>query len=306
MLVKIANFTVMKRPALVVVCLLLSIGSLSARELVPLGSDKDFPVNAPADATDTVAGYPIYVDGNGWRYASVFMGRSTGFASTNKMPSVNLIKVGQKGISYFSSTTVNYGRSNSGGWTGEPCKGDFIVLVNEIRGRLDRCSHASLKQIQIQGASQTVLVIASIETNTNGRYYSHKTTVFLDNLGLSPSQFSKGSRFEGQAREWLQQFLRATVRAAETTPDLNAFNNLPSLAALVEGVTTANSKENPNDLSGRISIDPTTGKATAKKAENSTTDNLELRLLKLKRLFEEGLITESEYKELRQKALTEL
>ena len=55
-----------------------------------------------------------------------------------------------------------------------------------------------------------------------------------------------------------------------------------------------------------ISIDPNTGEATAKRTERTPSGNLELRLLKLKRLFEEGLITESEYKELRQKALKEL
>ena len=100
--------------------------------------------------------------------------------------------------------------------------------------------------------------------------------------------------------------MSATIKAASASPDRNAFANLPSLAALVEGRTAANSKENPNDLSGQISIDPNTGKATAKRADKNTSDSLELRLLKLKRLFEEGLITESEYKELRQKALKEL
>jgi hypothetical protein len=306
MIVKIKMNGTMKKTSIFICCLLLSIGSLSARELLPLGSDRDFPVNAPADARDTVAGYPIYVDGDGWRYASVYMGRSTGFGAINKLPSVNLIKVGQKGLTYFSSTTVNYGRSSSGGWRGEPCKGDFIVLINEIRGMLDRCAHASVKQMQVQGVNSNVLVIASFETNTNARYYSHETTVFLDSLGLSPSQFIKGSPFEGQARQWLQQFLRATVRAAESTPDLNAFTNLPSLAALVEGAASPISKENSNDLSGMISIDPNTGEATAKRTERTPSGNLELRLLKLKRLFEEGLITESEYKELRQKALKEL
>ena len=302
-IIKNIDYVVMKTASLVALCLLFFIGSSNARELVPLGSDKDFPVNASADPRDTVGGYPIYVDGDGWRYASVRISRAS---SSMKMPSVSLIKSGQKGLTYFSSTTVNYGTGYSGGWLGEPCKGDFVAVVNEIRGMLDRCAHASVKQIQVQGVNYTVLVIASFETNTNGRYYSHETTVFLENLGLSPSQFLKGTPFESQARSWLPQFLSATIKAANASPDRNAFANLPSLAALVEGRTAANSKENPNDLSGQISIDPNTGKATAKRADKNTSDSLELRLLKLKRLFEEGLITESEYKELRQKALKEL
>jgi hypothetical protein len=88
-------------------------------------------------------------------------------------------------------------------------------------------------EIPIAGIKKTVLQAEAIETNTAGRYYYHKIFVVLDNFGLSSNYFLKGTPFEPQAMAWLEQFLNATIKAADYNSTSSAFAAVPSFQDLV-------------------------------------------------------------------------
>ena len=269
-------------------CLLgLVVLTANAKEIYPKSV---FPKDSAVEVGDTLAGKPIYVDGPGWTYNSLYVGRSTG-GSQIEMPTAWRVKR-VNGVAFGAATTVNAGRSPSGGWTGDPCGGDTIFKINVVRGMLDRCAVMRFTEIPIAGKKTTVLQAEAIETNTGGRYYRHTIFAVLDNLGLSSNSFLKGTPFEPQAMAWLQQFLNATIKAADYNASASAFAAVPSFEELVTSKPRA--------------AKPETKAGAALDGTKPPVNGLEERLLKLKRLFDSGLITEREYKDLREKALQEL
>ena len=200
------------------------------------------------------------------------------------MPTVWRVKR-VNGVAFGAATTVNAGRSPSRGWTGDPCGGDTIFKINVVRGMLDRCAVMRFTEIPIAGKKTTVLQAEAIETNDDGRYYRHTIFAVLDNLGLSSNSFLKGTPFEPQAMAWLQQFLNATIKAADYNASASVFAAVPSFEELVTSKPRA--------------AKPETKAGAALDGTKPPVNGLEERLLKLKRLFDSGLITEHEYKDLR-------
>ena len=269
-------------------CLLgLVVLTANAKEIYPKSV---FPKDSAVEVGDTLAGKPIYVDGPGWTYASLYVGKSTG-GSQIEMPTAWRVKR-VNGVAFGAATTVNAGRSRSNGWTGDPCGGDKIFKINVVRGMLDRCAVMRFTEIPIAGKKTTVLQAEAIETNEGGRYYRHQIFAVLDNLGLSSNSFLKGTPFEPQAMAWLQQFLNATIKAAEYNASASVFAAVPSFEELVTSKPRA--------------AKPETKAGAALDGTKPPVNGLEERLLKLKRLFDSGLITEREYQDLREKALQEL
>jgi hypothetical protein len=270
-------------------CLLgLVVLTANAKEIYPKSV---FPKDSAVEVGDTLAGKPIYVDGPGWTYASLYVGRSTGGSGQIEMPTVWRVKR-VNGVAFGAATTVTAGRSLSRGWTGDPCGGDTIFKINVVRGMLDRCAVMRFTEIPIAGKKTTVLQAEAIETNDDGRYYRHTIFAVLDNLGLSSNSFLKGTPFEPQAMAWLQQFLNATIKAADYNASASVFAAVPSFEELVTSKPRA--------------AKPETKAGAALDGTKPPVNGLEERLLKLKRLFDSGLITEREYKDLREKALQEL
>ena len=269
-------------------CLLgLVVLTANAKEIYPKSV---FPKDSAVEVGDTLAGKPIYVDGPGWTYASLYVGRSTG-GSQIEMPTAWRVKR-VNGVAFGAATTVNAERSRTGGWSGDPCGGDTIFKINVVRGRLDRCAVMRFTEIPIAGKKTTVLQAEAIETNEGGRYYRHQIFAVLDNLGLSSNSFLKGTPFEPQAMAWLQQFLNATIKAADYNASASVFAAVPSFEELVTSKPRA--------------AKPETKAGAALDGTKPPVNGLEERLLKLKRLFDSGLITEREYQDLREKALQEL
>ena len=272
-------------------CLLgLVVLTANAKEIYPKSV---FPKDSAVEVGDTLAGKPIYVDGPGWTYASLYVGRSTGGSGPIEMPTVWRVKRVNGVFGFATSTTVTAGgRGPSGGWSGDPCGGDTIFKINVVRGMLDRCAVMRFTEIPIAGKKTTVLQAEAIETNRDGRYYNHTILAALDNLGLPSNSFLKGTPFEPQAMAWLQQFLNATIKAADYNASASVFAAVPSFEELVTSKPRA--------------AKPETKAGAALDGTKPPVNGLEERLLKLKRLFDSGLITEREYKDLREKALQEL
>jgi len=222
----------------------------------------------------------------------MFVGSSTGGTTPVQLPTVFRAKRVNGVLTFGASTTVNVGQGPSGGWTGDPCGGDTIFKINVVRGMLDRCAVMRITEIPIAGVKTQVLQAEAIETNSDGRYYRHIIFAALGNLGLSPSSFLKGTPFEPQAMAWLQQFLNATIKAADFNKSSSHFAALPSFEQLITA----------KPPSAKPEIKPDIGLNNSKTQVNG----LEEKLLKLKKLFDSGLITEVEYKDLREKALKEL
>lgn len=261
----------------------------SGKELFP---ESVFRKDAPVEVGDTLAKNPIYVDGPGWVYTGMRVGFSTGGSGPLPMPTVFRAKRVNGVVAFGAATTVNVGRGPSGGWTGDPCGGDTIYKINVVRGMLDRCAVMRFTEIPIAGKKTTVLQAEAIESNKDGRYYKHMIFAVLGNLGLSSESFLKGTPFEPRAMAWLQQFLNATIKAADYDSSASVFSNLESFESLVTLKTISLGSEPKAASEAAQTVGPISG--------------LEEKLLKLKKLFESGLITESEYKDLREKALKEL
>ena len=222
----------------------------------------------------------------------MFVGSSTGTAISVQLPTVYRAKRVNGVLTFGASTTVNVGQGPSGGWTGEPCGGDTIFKINVVRGMLDRCAVMRITEIPIAGVKTQVLQAEAIETNSDGRYYRHTIFAALGNLGLSPSSFLKGTPFEPQAMAWLQEFLNATIKAADFNKSSSHFAALPSFENLITAKPSSKQPQTKSDT--RINDTQT------------QVNGFEEKLLKLKRLFESGLISESEYKNQREKVLKEL
>lgn len=274
----------------IVACLLgIVVSTANAKELFP---ESVFPKNSAVEVGDTLAGYPVYVDGQGWTYTGMRVTTSTGGTVPIEMPTVFRAKRVNGVLTFGAATTVNVGQGLSGGWTGDPCGGDTIFKINVVRGMLDRCAVMRFTELPINGVKTPLLQAEAIETNSEGRYYKHIIFAALGNLGLSPSSFIKGTPFEPQAMAWLQQFLNATIKAADFNKSSSHFAALPSFEQLITAKPPTAKPE----------IKPDIGLNNSKTQING----LEEKLLKLKKLFDSGLITEIEYKDQREKVLKEL
>jgi hypothetical protein len=216
----------------------------NAKELFP---ESVFPKNSTVEVGDTLAKYPIHVDGPGWTYTDIRVGSSTGGTASLQMPTVFRAKRVNGVVAFGAATTVTVGQALSGGWNGDPCGGDTIFKINRVRGNLDRCAVMRFTEIPIAGIKKTVLQAEAIETNNDGRYYRHMIFAVLDNLGLSTNFFLKGTPFEPQAMAWLEQFLNATIKAAEYNPSLSAYAAVPSFQELVSSKRPSVKHETKSD-----------------------------------------------------------
>lgn len=222
----------------------------------------------------------------------MYVGLSTGGSGPVELPTVYRAKRENGVVTFGAATTVNVGQGQSGGWSGDPCGGDTIFKINIVRGGLDRCADIRLTEIPIAGKKTLVLQAQAIETNTGARYYRNQIFAILSNLGLSSDSFLKGTPFEPRAMEWLQQFLNATIKAADYDSSSSVFATVGSFESLVTA-KAINAKSLTN-------LETPAGLAASK------VSGVEVKLTKLKKLFDSGLITESEYKDLREKVLKEL
>lgn len=240
----------MKIKVAVVACLLgIALSTANAKELFP---ESVFPKNSAVEIGDTLAGYPVYVDGPSWTYTGMRVTSATGGTVPVELPTVFRAKRVNGVLTFGAATTVNVGQGPSGGWTGDPCGGDTIFKINIVRSMLDRCAVMRFTEIPIAGVKTTVLQAEAIETSRDGRYYKHIIFAVMSNLGLSSNSFLKGTPFEPKAMVWLQEFLNATIKAADFDKSASAFAAVPSFEELITSKPVSAKPETKADITPKL------------------------------------------------------
>lgn len=127
-----------------------------------------------------------------------------------------------------------YADGASAGWTGDPCSGEKIAKVNQIRGRLDRCATAELMNLRIDGKPTDVLKIEFTETNNGGRFYSTAMFAIVEFYGLTVATVSsQDNEFNKRLSSWMGKMLAAVVKAADYEKPLDAYAGVPSLSSVL-------------------------------------------------------------------------
>lgn len=197
-------------------------------------------------AGDTLAGYPIYQQGT-WLFAGAGVGVAYGGDADQKMPSLVLESYSDGRWLFGQIVTVTVGRSNTHGWQGAPCGGDNLVLINRVRGLVDRCAVARITPMPVAGKEISALEIVFTESNSGGRYYQLGFVVNYEALGITKAGLSnKDSELMGNLNRWMETMLDAVVVAAGYNKSANAFDKVPSLLGALQAEQGADTGFKPN------------------------------------------------------------
>jgi uncharacterized caspase-like protein len=187
---------------------------------------------APLGGKFTVAGYPLPIDGPKWILINSGASRTTGSASPLLIVNAVFTRTENGKIVEVFSVTATMGQSPSSGWDGDPCGVPSIEKINVVRGRLDRCAIAMIKETNLNGVPTKYLILNFIESNEDGRYLKYEYVIFYGNLGLTDDRV-QAPDLRARLRSWMSKMLDATVTAASYAKPSNAFDGIPTLQEAV-------------------------------------------------------------------------
>jgi hypothetical protein len=242
------------------------------------------------DATDTFAGFPIFATDGDWVLDGTYMGATTGGTSSRKQPFVYMSRYENGGWLMGQTITLTIqGDGSNSGWNGDPCAGEKIVKINQVRARLDRCASAYLKTIRVRGIQTETLEINFLESNLGGRFYQSTFNINFEKLGFDyQTVTSKSNEFNKRLKEWMGKVLEGTVKAAGYGKPADAFNDIPTFTDAVNATTT--------------SLPP----ARVQSPVISQPKNIQERLQVLKDLLDKKLITQDDFDKKRKEILNSL
>lgn len=182
-------------------------------------------------AEDTLAGYPIYAVDGDW---TIIRGELNRWADvkgrTILRPFVGMERVvnGQWAMSHWLGVNAEQGQ-----WRridAEPCRGEKIVKIDQLRGILDRCATAEMSTIRVAGESVDVLKLNFTEVNV-GRIYQSTFYVHPNQVGYKPAvMVDKSSDFNKKLEAWMNEYLKAMVKAANDDKMPDAFKGMRSIS----------------------------------------------------------------------------
>jgi hypothetical protein len=242
------------------------------------------------DATDTFAGFPIFATDGDWVLDSTYMGSTTGGTSPMKQPFIYMSRYENgKWLMGQTITLTTHGNGSSGGWLGDPCAGEKIVKINQVRSRLDRCATAYLNTIRVGGVQTETLEIGFIESNFGGRFYKSTFNINFQMLGFDYRTVTdKSNEFNKRLKEWMGKVLDGTVKAAGYGKPADAFKDIPTFTDAVNATTT------------------TLPPARTQNPVISQPKNIQDRLQVLKDLLDKKLITQDDFDKKRKEILNSL
>jgi hypothetical protein len=233
-------------------------------------------VNYVLTNKDTLGGYALYAAENDWKYYYTHLGYVTCRSTSYLKPYLFFQRfVSGKWVgNYVVSTTFE--TSGCAGWDGDPCAGDKILKINRLRNGLDRCATSELSTYKLQGSTEDVLRLSFIESNNGGRLYESTFNIHYKNLGIPwASIVDKNSDFNKRLGLWMGNYLDSVVKAAGFDKPQDAFNNLDPLFYVIV----------KNESEAKPSLAPKT----------ILSESTEVRLQKIKELFDKGLISKADY-----------
>jgi len=180
---------------------------------------------------DTLAGYPIYAVDGDWTIIRGELNRWTDVPGrTILRPFVGMERVinGQWAMSHWLGVNAEQGK-----WRridADPCKGEKIIKIDQLRGMLDRCATAEMATIRVAGESIDVLKLNFTEVNV-GRIYQSTFYVHPNQLGYKPSVIvDKSSDFNKKLEAWMNDYLNRLVKAANDDKTPDAFKGMRSIS----------------------------------------------------------------------------
>jgi len=196
----------------------------------------------------TAGKHPIYSGENQWKIES--MTTSEGGASGSATPITSgtvIFNHFEPNGDWFASMKVNV-NLNSGStnqyFTGNPCSGIHLFVVNKGQGKNDNCLTADVGSFTQGNKSTTYFDVNIFESKSGGRLYvlvirlnaellGFRETSVADwsRLPLEDSQYR--SKFVARLQVWAEKLQDASNKALDYTPPLDAFNGIESWRSLL-------------------------------------------------------------------------
>jgi hypothetical protein len=196
----------------------------------------------------TVGRYPIYAGENQWKIEAISV--AEGSAGGNATPITSgtvLFSHLEPNGDWFASmrVTVNLNTSEPNQYfTGSPCSGNHLFVVNKSRGRDDDCLIADVGSFTQGTKSTTYFDVSIFESKGSGRRYVLGIRLNADLLGFRETSVADWSslaledspyrsQFVPRLRAWAEKLQASTNKALDFTPPLDAFTGLPSWRTLL-------------------------------------------------------------------------
>jgi hypothetical protein len=196
----------------------------------------------------TIGRYPIYAGENQWKIETISV--SEGSASGNATPITSgtvIFNHFEPNGDWFASMKVT-ANLNTGGanqyFTGSPCSGNHLFVVNKGRGKNDDCLVADVGSSTQGTKSTTYFDINVYESKSSGRLYVLGIRLSAELLGFRETSVTDWSRlaledspyrsaFVTRLQAWAEKLQSSANNALDFTPPVDAFNGLPSWRTLL-------------------------------------------------------------------------
>lgn len=241
---------------------------------------------------DTIGGYPIFAADGDWKVYFTFLGEATSRNDSAQQPIIYMWRSEQGKWAMEQVLTVTTSNPGGNGWNGSPCSGDFLIKIHVNRGKYDRCATTKIIDKKLSGVTTEALEIKFTETNSSGRLYISTFNIYYDAIGLARSEINnQDSDINKKIKDWMNAFLEGVIKASSFEKPADAFNNVPTFSSAI-----LNGSKN-------LKIVPT---QKIENVSNNGNKTIQDRLLQLKSLFDNKLITEEDYNKKRSEILSGL
>jgi hypothetical protein len=266
---------------------------------------REFAVNAPLPADSTMGGYAIYQGDNKWRVISNKVGNPNSFGVS--YGTLRLLQYEGGVYAAEMATSVNLNQSARGFYlTTSFCAGEHLVKVELIsfqgnEGTTENCLTVDPYVATVSNRQITTLSIKVTNTQSAARLYQIHMLInpaVLGFAGTSASDWTTGElaknpqrkQFMDRVTVWGKQLQSAAKEAIAFSKPKDAFKAVPSWRVLAANVDSAAGATLPVDIRPATTA-PVAGKSVAQ------------RLAELKDLFDQGLVSLTEYENKRKSIL---
>ena len=229
---------------------LLCLASLAhASDLFSKGKPTEMVVGAPLMADTTAGGYPIYPGTGNWRFfkSASETGGARGEATAVQLGWVAMFEMLEPPYNDFVAQEITMNLSSGGVndyWTGKPCSGTHLVVVNKAQRQDDNCLTIDTKLGNMGSGESTMFVIRSTQSASNGRVLALAFTLPVHLLGLpadangnwTPAGVESDpakAAVLNRVTEWAKLLQDASRRALDFSKPQDAFASVPSYRSLM-------------------------------------------------------------------------
>jgi hypothetical protein len=213
-------------------------------ELFDGGKPRAMKLADPIGTMDTVGGYSFYQGEGKWRMDDLKVSGTTG-AGNIQIGNVRMVQREGPAIFAIQGVATNLNESgDSRSWSGSPCSPGHLAIINQGRGREDRCMTVDVDELNAGGKPLTFIYIKITVTGSSGRYFASSLGINPELLGfkgttkadwsevsLNSSPYKKA--FVGKVAEFGEKLLASSIRAANFDKPNDAFAGIPSWRTLM-------------------------------------------------------------------------